>query len=127
MHLQSWCSFKRPAPASPALLFLSFLNLTLRLHRIHFATHTTIIPTHISEEIQPIKMPAQEVNQPQSQQMEMAAQDPARVSSEQPVRFPFPPNDEVNTDNSQRQSEQMTAEPVSMRGGGEGGDICCGL
>ena len=27
---------------------------------------------------------------------------------------------------AQRQTEQMTAEPVSMRGGGEGGDICCG-
>jgi hypothetical protein len=36
-------------------------------------------------------MPAQEVTQPQPQQMEMHAQDAARVSSEQPVGFPPPP------------------------------------
>jgi hypothetical protein len=37
------------------------------------------------------------------------------------------PIPKLTTNDSQRQSEQMTAEPVSMRGGGEGGDICCGL
>lgn len=34
-------------------------------------------------------MPAQEVNQPQTQQMEVQAQQPSRVSAEQPVRAPF--------------------------------------
>ncbi|PMD43325.1 hypothetical protein L207DRAFT_580182 [Hyaloscypha variabilis F] len=50
-------------------------------------------------------MPAQEVQQPQAQQMEL----PATGATEQP-----------------RPAEQMTAEPVSMRGG-EAGDICCGI
>jgi len=55
-------------------------------------------------------MPAQEAQQPQPIQM-VAPQpmDAARVSSEQP-----------------RPAEQMTAEPVRMRGG-EAGDICCGI
>ncbi|KAK0099854.1 hypothetical protein ONS96_007807 [Cadophora gregata f. sp. sojae] len=52
-------------------------------------------------------MPAQETQQPQAQQMELPTT--AQVHAEQP-----------------RPTEQMTAESVSMRGGG-GGDICCGL
>lgn len=28
---------------------------------------------------------------------------------------------------SQKPAEQMTAEPVSMRGGGEGEEVCCGM
>ncbi|KAE9374442.1 hypothetical protein N431DRAFT_437872 [Stipitochalara longipes BDJ] len=50
-------------------------------------------------------MPAQEVQQPQAQQMEL----PITGATEQP-----------------RPAEQMTAEPVSMRGG-EAAEICCGL
>ncbi|PSS10756.1 hypothetical protein M430DRAFT_36976 [Amorphotheca resinae ATCC 22711] len=42
--------------------------------------------------------------------MEVQAQQPSRVSAEQP-----------------RAVEQMTAEPVSMRGGGEGEEVCCGV
>ncbi|RDL35010.1 Uncharacterized protein BP5553_06941 [Venustampulla echinocandica] len=57
-------------------------------------------------------MPAQEVKQPQSQQMEMVIPKPQEA-------------DRVNTEQP-RAAEQMTAEPVSMRGGGKGG-ICCGL
>ncbi|RFU26895.1 hypothetical protein B7463_g9437, partial [Scytalidium lignicola] len=52
-------------------------------------------------------MPAPETTQPQSQQMP-SVENAARISSEQP-----------------RPVENMTPEPVSMRGGGEGGDICC--
>ncbi|KAF8865910.1 hypothetical protein BDZ45DRAFT_668316 [Acephala macrosclerotiorum] len=51
-------------------------------------------------------MPAQEVQQPQAQQMEVPSQ--VAVNAEQP-----------------RAVEQMTAEP-SMRGG-DGGDVCCGI
>lgn len=50
-------------------------------------------------------MPAQEVQQPQAQQMELPAQDAGRTVTEQP-----------------RPTEEMT-----MRGGDEGADICCGL
>ncbi|KAF4628074.1 hypothetical protein G7Y89_g10078 [Cudoniella acicularis] len=53
-------------------------------------------------------MPSQETQQPQAQQMELPTQDTSRTA-EQP-----------------RPVEQMTAEPVSMRGG-DGGDICCGI
>ncbi|KIM94876.1 hypothetical protein OIDMADRAFT_21191 [Oidiodendron maius Zn] len=51
-------------------------------------------------------MPAQEVNQPQVQQMDI----PLADAAQQP-----------------KPAEQMTAEPVSMRGGGEGEDVCCGI
>jgi len=46
-----------------------------------------------------------------------------------PYVFPVHPSlqKEGSINNIQRPAEQMTAEPVSMRGGGEGGDICCGL
>lgn len=72
-------------------------------------------------------MPAQETTQPQAQQMALP-QDAARTSSEQPVRIPHLPISLANlSDTNQRPVEQMTAEPVSLRGGGEGGDICCGL
>ncbi|KAE8446109.1 hypothetical protein EG329_012480 [Mollisiaceae sp. DMI_Dod_QoI] len=54
-------------------------------------------------------MPAQEVQQPQAQQMP-SAQEAARINAEQP-----------------RSGEQMTAEPVTMRGGGEGEEVCCGM
>ncbi|EPE27995.1 hypothetical protein GLAREA_04786 [Glarea lozoyensis ATCC 20868] len=53
-------------------------------------------------------MPAQETQQPETQQMEMPSTTPD-VATEQP-----------------RSTEQMTAEPVLMRGGG-GGGLCCGL
>ncbi|XMA12549.1 hypothetical protein WAI453_005340 [Rhynchosporium graminicola] len=52
-------------------------------------------------------MPSQETQQPQAQQMELPTT--GQVNSEQP-----------------RPTEQMTAEPMSMRGGG-GGGLCCGL
>ncbi|KAG4419456.1 hypothetical protein IFR04_007413 [Cadophora malorum] len=52
-------------------------------------------------------MPAQETQEPQAQQMELPTT--AQVNAEQP-----------------RPTEQMTAEPMSMRGGG-GGGLCCGL
>ncbi|KAH6715541.1 hypothetical protein DL95DRAFT_388297 [Leptodontidium sp. 2 PMI_412] len=52
-------------------------------------------------------MPSQETQQPQAQQMELPTT--AQVNAEQP-----------------RPTEQMTAEPMSMRGGG-GGGLCCGM
>ncbi|PBP17591.1 hypothetical protein BUE80_DR011677 [Diplocarpon rosae] len=51
-------------------------------------------------------MPSQETQQPQAQQMELPTAE--QVNKEQP-----------------RPVEQMTAEPVGMRGGG-GGGFCCG-
>ncbi|CZR59164.1 uncharacterized protein PAC_09056 [Phialocephala subalpina] len=54
-------------------------------------------------------MPAQEVQQPQAQQMEVPSQTAASVNAEQP-----------------RAVEQMTAEPATMRGG-DGGEVCCGI
>ncbi|CAL3965738.1 hypothetical protein PZA11_002615 [Diplocarpon coronariae] len=50
-------------------------------------------------------MPSQETRQPQPQQMELPTAE--QVHAEQP-----------------RSVEQMTAEPVGMRGGGAG--FCCG-
>jgi hypothetical protein len=76
-------------------------------------------------------MPAQEVQQPQPIQM-VAPQpmDATRVSSEQPVRpsLPHLPSSQSPNINEppQRPTEQMTAEPVRMRGG-EAGDVCCGM
>jgi len=58
-------------------------------------------------------MPAQEIQmQPQAQQMQLptATETNNRISSEQP-----------------RAAEGMSAEPMKMRGGGEGEDVCCGL
>ena len=77
-------------------------------------------------------MPGQETNQPHAQQMALPQpQDAARTSSEQPVRLPllsnFIPKPLPLSNEYQRPVEQMSAEPVSMRGGGEGGDICCGM
>lgn len=72
-------------------------------------------------------MPAQETQQPQAQQMELPTT--AQVNAEQPVRFitlPFETQEEPLLTASQRPTEQMTAEPMSMRGGG-GGGLCCGL
>ncbi|RDW77195.1 hypothetical protein BP6252_05248 [Coleophoma cylindrospora] len=53
-------------------------------------------------------MPAQETSQPQTQQMELPTMNAgSAITTEQP-----------------RVTEQMTAEPVSMRGGG---GFCCGM
>jgi len=72
-------------------------------------------------------MPAQETQEPQAQQMELPTA--AQVNAEQPVRSSILPLDIRNGTSLtilQRPTEQMTAEPMSMRGGG-GGGLCCGL
>jgi len=73
-------------------------------------------------------MPAQETEQPQvPQPMHLRSEpDPSRISSEQPVRSIYLYCYLQILNALQRPIEQMSAEPVSMRGGGAG-DVCCGL
>lgn len=71
-------------------------------------------------------MPSQEVQQPQGQMMELPTVDSNGVSTQQPVSPPLQQqNPELVLISLQKPTEQMTAEPVSMRGGGEG--CCLGL
>jgi hypothetical protein len=78
-------------------------------------------------------MPAQEVSQPQVQQMDIpqadAAQQPVCLSRPYRPSFTFEEHCRrmISLTPEQKPVEQMTAEPVSMRGGGEGEEICCGM
>ena len=79
-------------------------------------------------------MPSTETIQPQTQQMAIL---PPQPTSEQPVR-PFAPFWVASTYVShcrksqltcvqQQTVDTMTAKPISIRGGREGEEICCGL
>ncbi|KAG9232459.1 hypothetical protein BJ875DRAFT_78457 [Amylocarpus encephaloides] len=78
---------------------------------IYIASSSPHIISLDTEYIISFKMPAQETQQPQSQQMELPSTQPQNgaINKEQP-----------------RPTEQMTPESMSLRGGG-GGGICCGL
>jgi hypothetical protein len=140
------------SPSSLLPLLPFFFLLHPSSHPITHSYSITLTQSLPHPTLQSINMPAQEVNQPQVQQMDIPqadAQQPVRCSlvvvvdinqtsptttplpsinlSLYPYLYPSPIFNLTSLTPSQKPAEQMTAEPVSMRGGGEGGEVCCGM